>query len=60
MMEPKRRKMSPQLLSTVTCVRTWLRAGFKPPGGSSERRSAELEDSEIEQLYNISQWDTPV
>jgi hypothetical protein len=60
MMEPKRRKMSPQLLSTVTCVRTWLRAGFKPPGGSSERRSAELKDSEIEQLYNISQWDTPV
>ncbi|KAF2729209.1 hypothetical protein EJ04DRAFT_516087 [Polyplosphaeria fusca] len=60
-MEPKRRKMSPQLLSTITCVRSWLRAGFSPAQETPDGEDpVELSELEIQEIYQVSQWDEPV
>ena len=55
LLEPKRRKIGPQLLQAIQCVRSWHRAGFKVNGSFQPLSSTE--DDSIQSQYNISMWD---
>ena len=53
LLEPKRRKLNPHLLAAIHCVRSWLRVGFTPSGFVDD----DVDDDEVEQIYQISKWD---
>jgi hypothetical protein len=54
LLEPKRRNMGPQLLAAIQLVRSWVRAGFKPPGAGDDD---DVTDEGITVQYNIRDWD---
>jgi hypothetical protein len=54
LLEPKRRNMGPQLLAAIQLVRSWVRAGFKPPGAGNDD---DVTDEGIKIQYNIRDWD---
>ncbi|KAF1974827.1 hypothetical protein BU23DRAFT_553070 [Bimuria novae-zelandiae CBS 107.79] len=49
------------MLSTITCVRSWLRAGYSPPQETPDGELlVELSELEMHDIYQVSQWDDPV
>lgn len=55
LLEPRRRHMSPQLISAITCVRNWLKAGFGRFATLDE--STELSEDVIDRAYALREWD---
>jgi hypothetical protein len=54
LLKPKRRNMGPQLLAAIQLGRSWVRAGFKPPGAGDDD---DVTDECITIQYNIRDWD---
>ena len=54
LLEPKRRKLSAQLLAAIHCVRSWLREGFTV---SKQFDHSDIDDDLIQDIYQISTWD---
>jgi hypothetical protein len=50
LLQPKRRKISSQLLVAIQSVRAWLRAGF---GVKKETTESLLSDEAIDVMYNL-------
>ncbi|RMZ69093.1 Ribonuclease H [Pyrenophora seminiperda CCB06] len=54
-LEPRRRRLGPQLLAAIQCVRRWQRAGL---GGDDEVVEEEAEDDDnMELLCGLATWD---
>jgi hypothetical protein len=53
LVQPKRRKISAQLLVAIQSVRAWLRAGFGIEGETAESL---LSDEAIDVMYNLGNW----
>jgi hypothetical protein len=53
LLQPKRRKISSQLLVAIQSVRAWLRAGFGVEGEATESL---LSDEAIDVMYNLGNW----
>jgi len=55
LLEPKRRKIGPQLLTAIHCVRAWHRAGFRAKGFNEDDK----DDEELaHDSYNTTGWDS--
>lgn len=54
LLEPKRRKLGPQLLSAIHCVRSWLQAKFTVSKQFDQR---DVDSGSIQEIYSISTWD---
>lgn len=55
MMEPKRRKLNPQLLSAIQCVRSWGKAGFVNLAEVDE--GSDLSEKVLDETYNLTNWE---
>jgi hypothetical protein len=53
LLQPKRRKISSQLLVAIQSVHAWLRAGFGTEGETAESL---LSDEAIDIMYNLGNW----
>jgi hypothetical protein len=53
LLAPRRRKISPQLLAALQCIRTWKRTGAAVAGAVSY---AQLTDEQLDQLYELAWW----
>ena len=54
LLERKRRKISPQLLAAIQCIRSWLKAGFERPDIS---KTPLLADDVVDAIYGLCEWD---
>jgi hypothetical protein len=54
LLEPRRRKMNPQLLAALQTLRGWIRAGFKTP---SAAQTEQVTDEEVESEYVVNSWE---
>lgn len=50
LLEPKRRKLGPQILSAAHCVRVWMRAGFRV---AKRFNHSDVQDSLVDKDYGI-------
>jgi hypothetical protein len=53
LLAPRRRKISPQLLVALQCIRTWKSTGAAVAGAVS---NAQLTDEQLDQLYELARW----
>jgi hypothetical protein len=59
LLEPRRRRLGPQLLAAIQCVRRWQRAGL---GGDDEVVEEEeaADDDNMELLCGLATWDDEI
>jgi hypothetical protein len=54
LLEPRRRKISSNLLAALQCVKAWRATGYKPLRPDADGK---LTDDVIDSLYKICEWD---
>ncbi|KAL7771394.1 hypothetical protein CFE70_001337 [Pyrenophora teres f. teres 0-1] len=54
LLTPRRRKISPQLLAALQCIRTWRGTGAAVAGAVSK---SQLNDEQLDQLYELARWE---
>lgn len=55
MLEPRRSKMSPQLIAAIQCVKSWRNNGFRR-GSPPKTVSNELSNDTIDAIYSVCEW----
>ena len=55
LLEPRRRKISSNLLAALQCIKSWRAAGFKPK--HQAEAEAPLADKIIDEIYKVCEWD---
>ena len=55
LLEPRRRKISSELLAALNCVKCWAANGFETP---QEQQTAAYTDDEIDLKYHVQDWET--
>ncbi|KAG9375889.1 hypothetical protein A1F94_013633 [Pyrenophora tritici-repentis] len=55
LLEPRRRKISSNLLAALQCIKSWRAAGFKPQNQADAE--ALISDEKIDDVYKVCEWD---
>ena len=53
LLTPQRRKISPQLLAALQCIRVWKSTGAVIAGSITESQHS---DKQLDQLYEVAIW----
>jgi hypothetical protein len=61
LLEPRRRKLGPQLLAAMQCVRRWQRAGFRDDdfcvGDDTNLARIARSDRDLDDVYQLPDWE---
>jgi hypothetical protein len=61
LLEPRRRKLGPQLLAAMQCVRRWQRAGFGDDdfcvGDDTNSATIARSDGDLDDVYQLPDWE---